>query len=68
MASYPYDRVIARDAKHSGAEERFYCFGQVELGVLTVRFTYRGMKIRIFGAGFWSRGKKVYEAHRKVHK
>jgi uncharacterized DUF497 family protein len=62
------DRVIARDAKHSGAEERFYCFGQVELGVLTVRFTYRGMKIRIFGAGFWSRGKKVYEAHRKVHK
>jgi uncharacterized DUF497 family protein len=35
------NRVIARDATHSGVEDRFYCFGQVALGVLTVRFTYR---------------------------
>ena len=62
------NRVIARDAKHSRTEERFYCFGRVELGVLTVRFTYREAKIRIIGAGFWSRGRKVYEAHRKIHK
>lgn len=61
-------RVIARDAAHSGSEPRFYCLGRVSGGVLTVRFTYRGNVIRIIGAGYWRRGKKVYEAHSKVHK
>lgn len=32
-------RVIATDASHSQTEERFYCFGEVDGGVLTVRFT-----------------------------
>lgn len=40
-------RVIARDLEHSQAEERYYCFGIVKGGVLTVRFTYRGKVIRI---------------------
>ena len=44
-------RVIARDETHSESEERFYCFGQVGGGVLTVRFTYRASRIRIIGAG-----------------
>jgi uncharacterized DUF497 family protein len=44
-------RVIARDASHSSKEERCYCFGEVEGGVLTVRFTYRDEVIRIYGAG-----------------
>lgn len=44
-------RVIARDETHSEAEERFYCFGQLGGGVLTVRFTYRASRIRIIGAG-----------------
>jgi len=61
-------RVIARDAEHSRTEQRFYCFGHVADGVLTVRFTYRGNVIRIIGAGYWRRGKKLYEAHSKVHK
>jgi len=43
-------RVIARDLKHSRSEPRFYCFGRVADGVLTVRFTYRGDVIRIIGA------------------
>ena len=34
-------RVIAKDVFHSQTEERFYCFGEVDDGVLTVRFTYR---------------------------
>lgn len=34
-------RVIAKDDTHSQSEERFYCFGEVDGGVLTVRFTYR---------------------------
>ena len=61
-------RVIARDVKHSQTEQRYYCFGRVSEGVLTVRFTYRGNTIRIIGAGFWRRGRKLYEAHSKVRK
>jgi hypothetical protein len=49
-------------------EPRFYCFGRVTDGILTVRFTYRGNLIRIIGAGYWRRGKKLYEAHSKVRK
>lgn len=54
-------RVIARDWSHSNFEDRYYCFGWVDNGVLTVRFTWRGSKIRIIGAGFWRRGRRVYE-------
>jgi uncharacterized protein len=54
-------RVIARDLAHSQAEERFYCIGMVGGGVLTVRFTYREEVIRIIGAGYWRRGKAIYE-------
>jgi uncharacterized DUF497 family protein len=61
-------RVIARDLEHSRTEPRFYCFGRVTDGILTVRFTYRGNLIRIIGAGYWRRGKKLYEAHSKVRK
>jgi len=28
---------------------------------MTVRFTYRRNKIRIFGTGYWRKGKKIYE-------
>lgn len=54
-------RVIAQDLAHSQAEERFYCFGKVGGGILTVRFTYREEVIRIIGAGYWRRGKAIYE-------
>ena len=54
-------RVIAEDLDHSGAEPRYYCFGLVEGGVMTVRFTYRENRIRIFGAGYWRKGKTIYE-------
>ena len=61
-------RVIARDVGHSRSESRYYCFGRVADGILTVRFTYRGIIIRIIGAGYWRRGKKLYETHSKVLK
>lgn len=60
-------RVIARDVNHSQSEPRFYCFGRVADGVLTVRFTCRGDVVRIIGAGYWRRGKRLYEANSKVH-
>ena len=61
-------RVIARDLSHSKTEERFYCFGRVEGGVLTVRFTYRSGIVRIIGAGYWRKGKAVYEKANNLHK
>jgi uncharacterized protein len=54
-------RLIAEDLEHSTTEARYYCFGTVNGGVMTVRFTYRGHKIRIIGAGYWRKGRKVYE-------
>ena len=59
-------RVIAQDLSHSEKEKRFFCFGKVGGGVLTVRFTYRGGVIRIFGAGYWRKGKAIYERENKV--
>ena len=57
------NRVIAEDLSHSQHEKRYYCFGLNEQrnGILTVRFTYRSGHIRIIGAGYWRRGKKIYE-------
>ena len=34
----PY-RIIHKDLEHSGKEERYYCFGKIKLGIVTVRFT-----------------------------
>jgi uncharacterized DUF497 family protein len=62
------NRVIAKDLLHSGFEERFYCFGEVDNGVLTVRFTYRDTVIRIIGAGFWRKGKAIYERENQIHR
>jgi uncharacterized DUF497 family protein len=61
-------RVIAKDITHSQTEERFYCFGEVDGGVLTVRFTYRASVIRIIGAGYWRKGKTIYECENQIHR
>ena len=57
------NRIIAKDTTHSQEEQRYYCFGlnKEQSGILTVRFTYRSGRIRIIGAGYWRKGKKVYE-------
>ncbi|MCF6337882.1 MAG: BrnT family toxin [Gammaproteobacteria bacterium] len=57
------NRVIAEDLAHSQNEKRYYCFGLNAdgTGILTVRFTYRSGCIRIIGAGYWRKGKKIYE-------
>jgi uncharacterized DUF497 family protein len=60
-------RVIAEDAVHSGQERRYFCFGRVGDGILTVRFTYRPGVIRIFGAGYWRKGKVIYERENQIH-
>jgi uncharacterized DUF497 family protein len=58
-------RVIAEDIEHSMHELRYYCFGRVEGNVLTVRFTRRSDRIRIIGAGFWRKGRSIYEEAQK---
>jgi uncharacterized DUF497 family protein len=52
---------VIRDAEHSGTEERFFLLGKTERSILTVRFTWRDGKVRIFGAGLWRKGKRRYE-------
>jgi uncharacterized DUF497 family protein len=62
MAFLDRHRVIAEDVEHSTKTEvRYYCFGKVDAAIMTVRFTYKGQTIRIFGAGYWRKGKKIYE-------
>ena len=62
------NRVIAEDLSHSSKEKRFYCFGLNEAGtgIITVRFTYRSGRIRIIGAGYWRKGKKIYEQSNSI--
>jgi len=54
-------RITAEDVGHSKIEKRYYLFGKVKGGVLTVHFTYRGKTIRIIGTGYWRKGKAIYE-------
>ena len=60
-------RVVLEDEDHSANERRFYCLGRVGDGILTVRFTYRDNVIRIFGAGYWRKGKTIYEKQNQIH-
>lgn len=59
-------RIIAKDLEHSKGEDRFYCFGKIAGSIVTVRFTYRNNKIRIIGAGYWRKGKQIYEKENKI--
>ena len=67
LAFLDYNRVILEDLEHSGNEKRFYCLGKVSGGIMTVRFTWRKRKIRIIGAGYWRKGKKIYDDQNKIH-
>ena len=60
-------RIIIRDVAHEKGEKRFFCLGMVDGGVLTVRFSFRRKRIRIYGAGYWRKGRKRYEQENKIH-
>jgi uncharacterized protein len=68
LAFLDHNRVILEDLEHSDFEKRFYCLGRVADGIMTVRFTYRDKKIRIFGAGYWRKGKQIYERENKIYR
>jgi hypothetical protein len=59
--------ILASDEEHSKGEERWFCYGLVDGDVMTVRFTMRGNAIRIIGAAYWRKGRKLYEkAYRDI--
>jgi uncharacterized DUF497 family protein len=62
------NRIILNDVDHSRDEARYYCLGRVLEGILTVRFTDRENVIRIIGAGFWRKGRRIYEKKNKVYR
>lgn len=70
VAQYAFadpDRVILEDVTHSTEQEtRYFCLGIVGEGILTVRFTYRAQQIRIYGAGYWRKGKRIYEEENQL--
>ena len=71
LAQYAFldpQRIIVEDISHSSEEERFCCIGKVGEGIITVRFTYRGDVIRIYGAGYWRKGRKIYEKQNKIYR
>jgi uncharacterized DUF497 family protein len=61
QAFFDENKVIAKDEEHSYNEKRWFCYGFVDGDVLTVRFTMRDNEIRIIGAAYWRKGKKLYE-------
>ena len=61
-------RVIIKDTLHSKIEKRYYCFGGIKGTIVTVRFTYRAKRIRIIGAGYWRKGKAIYEKENNIHR
>ena len=66
-AFFDPQRIIVEDLEHSKNEERYFCIGEVDGGIITVRFTFRNDVIRIFGAGYWRKGKRRYEKENKLH-
>ena len=67
LAFLDHSHLILEGLEHSIDEKRYYCLGRISGGILTVRFTYHSNKIRIFGAGYWRKGKKIYEKENKIH-
>jgi uncharacterized DUF497 family protein len=65
QAFFDEQRKIFVDEKHSEHEKRYFCFAKVNGEILTVRFTLRGDDIRIIGAGFWRKGRKMYHENEK---
>lgn len=59
-------RVVLPDANHSGQEPRWYCLGKVGDAILTLRFTRRGDRVRLCGAGYWRKGKRLYETQNSL--
>ena len=54
-------RLIYADESHSQDENRYFCVGMIDGEIVTVRFTFRDGSVRIFGAGYWRKERRIYE-------
>ena len=72
MRRYSVDPMRGHEQVHEYVvvlnEDRFFCIGRVADGILTARFTYRRDVIRIIGAGYWRKDKRLYEKQNPVHR
>jgi uncharacterized DUF497 family protein len=60
--------VVRDDLAHSDDEVRYFCIGRAGTDVMTVRFTWRGNTVRIIGAGYWRKGKVIYERENSLYR
>ena len=68
LAQYAFadlHRIIAEDVSRPHAEKRYYCFGKAGDRITTVRFFCRKARIRIIGAGYWRKGREIYEKEQR---
>lgn len=63
--SDPY-RLIFRHPGMTRDEPRYQFSGFDGHGILTVRFTIRSGRIRVIGAGYWRKQRKIYERNKKT--
>jgi uncharacterized DUF497 family protein len=65
-AFYDPKHLISADEGHSAEETRLFCIGRTARGILMVRFTYRSQTVRIIGAGYWRKGRRLYEKENPI--
>lgn len=59
---YDKKRLLFADISHStSTEQRWYCVGKIGNDICTVRFVVRNNVLRIIGAGYWRKERKLYE-------
>jgi hypothetical protein len=63
----PWSMTLPNETHSSKNEKRFYLIGFDGVGILTVRFTLRNQSIRVIGAGYWRKHRKLYEENKATN-
>ncbi len=61
-------RILLSTPGKSMIEPRYWCIGMVNGGILTVSFTLRVGCVRIINAGYFKKGKAIYEKTHRLQK
>jgi len=64
LAFFDRERTIL-SAKEIKGEKRFFCIGNVDGKIISVRFVLRGSHIRIFGASKYRKEERIYEKSKR---
>ncbi len=60
------NRVLGPNRGRSSIEPRFQLIGFDGVDILTVTFTLRTGVMRVINAGYWRKGRKIYEKQNKT--